>query len=316
MDISVVIPFLNEEPNLQPLCEELKAALDPTGKDYELVFVDDGSVDKGVEILQGLLSEIPQIRVVSLRRNFGQTAAMAAGLDFASGEVVVTIDADRQNDPADIPAMIEKLEEGFDLVCGWRHERQDAAIMRKLPSKIANRLIAKTTGVVLNDYGCTLKAMTKTIAKKITLYGEMHRFIPAVASAIGVKIAEVKVNHRARVAGESKYGISRTFRVILDLVTVKFLLKYSSRPIHFFGMPGLALTSIGGLGVSYLVFGKLFFGMSIADRPLLMLSILLLILGVQFILFGLIGEMQTRIYHESQDKPVYYVRETIGWTEN
>ena len=316
MDISVVIPFLNEEPNLQPLCEELKAALDPTGKDYELVFVDDGSVDKGVEILQGLLSEITQIRVVSLRRNFGQTAAMAAGLDFASGEVVVTIDADRQNDPADIPAMIEKLEEGFDLVCGWRHERQDAAIMRKLPSKIANRLIAKTTGVVLNDYGCTLKAMTKTIAKKITLYGEMHRFIPAVASAIGVKIAEVKVNHRARVAGESKYGISRTFRVILDLVTVKFLLKYSSRPIHFFGMPGLALTSIGGLGVSYLVFGKLFFGMSIADRPLLMLSILLLILGVQFILFGLIGEMQTRIYHESQDKPVYYVRETIGWTEN
>lgn len=316
MDISVVIPFLNEEPNLQPLCEELKVALDPTGKDYELVFVDDGSVDKGVEILQGLLSEIPQIRVVSLRRNFGQTAAMAAGLDFASGEVVVTIDADRQNDPADIPAMIEKLEEGFDLVCGWRHERQDAAIMRKLPSKIANRLIAKTTGVVLNDYGCTLKAMTKTIAKKITLYGEMHRFIPAVASAIGVKIAEVKVNHRARVAGESKYGISRTFRVILDLVTVKFLLKYSSRPIHFFGMPGLALTSIGGLGVSYLVFGKLFFGMSIADRPLLMLSILLLILGVQFILFGLIGEMQTRIYHESQDKPVYYVRETIGWTEN
>ena len=316
MDISVVIPFLNEEPNLQPLCEELKAALDPTGKDYELVFVDDGSVDKGVEILQGLLPEIPQIRVVSLRRNFGQTAAMAAGLDFASGEVVVTIDADRQNDPADIPAMIEKLEEGFDLVCGWRHERQDAAIMRKLPSKIANRLIAKTTGVVLNDYGCTLKAMTKTIAKKITLYGEMHRFIPAVASAIGVKIAEVKVNHRARVAGESKYGISRTFRVILDLVTVKFLLKYSSRPIHFFGMPGLALTSIGGLGVSYLVFGKLFFGMSIADRPLLMLSILLLILGVQFILFGLIGEMQTRIYHESQDKPVYYVRETIGWTEN
>ncbi len=315
MEISVVIPFLNEEPNLQPLCEELSAALDPTGKEYELVFVDDGSLDKGVEVLENLQAKIPQIRIVSLRRNFGQTAAMAAGLDFSSGEVVVTIDADRQNDPADIPAMVAKLEEGYDLVCGWRHKRQDAAIMRKLPSMIANRLIAKTTGVVLNDYGCTLKAMTKTIAKKITLYGEMHRFIPAVASAIGVKIAEVKVNHRARVAGESKYGISRTFRVILDLVTVKFLLKYSSRPIHFFGMPGLALTSVGGLGLSYLVLGKLFFGMSIADRPLLMLSILLLILGVQFILFGLIGEMQTRIYHESQDKPVYYVRETIGWSE-
>ena len=316
MDISVVIPFLNEEPNLQPLCEELSAALDPTGKEYELVFIDDGSIDKGVEVLEGLRAKIPQIRVVSLRRNFGQTAAMAAGLDFASGEIVVTIDADRQNDPADIPAMIAKLEEGYDLVCGWRHKRKDAAIMRKLPSKIANRLIAKTTGVVLNDYGCTLKAMTKTIAKKITLYGEMHRFIPAVASAVGVKIAEVKVNHRARVAGESKYGISRTFRVILDLVTVKFLLKYSSRPIHFFGMPGLALTTIGGLGLSYLVFGKLLFGMSIGDRPLLMLSILLLILGVQFVLFGLIGEMQTRIYHESQDKPVYYVRETIGWPDD
>ncbi len=315
MEISVVIPFLNEEPNLQPLCEELSAALNPTGKDYELVFVDDGSIDKGVEVLESLQSSIPQIRIVSLRRNFGQTAAMAAGLDFSSGDVVVTIDADRQNDPADIPAMIEKLEEGYDLVCGWRHKRQDAAIMRKLPSKIANRLIAKTTGVVLHDYGCTLKAMTKTIAKKITLYGEMHRFIPAVASAIGVKIAEVKVNHRARVAGESKYGISRTFRVILDLVTVKFLLKYSSRPIHFFGMPGLALTSVGGLGLTYLVVGKLLFGMSIADRPLLMLSILLLILGVQFVLFGLIGEMQTRIYHESQDKPVYYVRDTIGWSD-
>jgi glycosyltransferase involved in cell wall biosynthesis len=315
MDISVVIPFLNEEPNLQPLCEELQAALEPTKKVFELVFVDDGSTDDGVDLLKTLSKDIPQIRIVQLRRNFGQTAAMAAGLDHASGEVVVTIDADRQNDPADIPAMIEKLEEGYDLVCGWRHDRQDAAIMRKLPSKIANRLIAKTTGVVLNDYGCTLKAMTKHVAKSITLYGEMHRFIPAVASAIGVKIAEVKVNHRARVAGESKYGISRTFRVILDLVTVKFLLEYSSRPIHFFGMPGLALTSLGGLSLTYLILGKLLFGMSLSDRPLLVLSILLLILGVQFILFGLIGEMQTRIYHESQDKPVYYIREKIGWTE-
>lgn len=316
MDISVVIPFLNEEPNLQPLCEELRAALDPTGKEYELVFVDDGSLDKGVEVLEGLSADIPQIRIVSLRRNFGQTAAMAAGLDFSEGDVVVTIDADRQNDPADIPAMVAKLDEGYDLICGWRHKRKDAAIMRKLPSKIANWLIAKTTGVVLHDYGCTLKAMTKTVAKQITLYGEMHRFIPAVASAVGVKIAEVKVNHRARVAGESKYGISRTFRVILDLVTVKFLLRYSSRPIHFFGMPGLALTALGGLSMSYLLLGKVFFGMSIADRPLLMLSVLLLILGVQFVLFGLIGEMQTRIYHESQDKPVYYVRETIGWAED
>lgn len=315
MDISVVIPFFNEEPNLQPLCEELKAALEPTKKTFELVFIDDGSTDEGVELLTNLSKDIPQIRIIEFRRNFGQTAAMAAGLNHACGDVVVTIDADRQNDPADIPAMVDKLEEGYDLVCGWRHKRQDAAIMRKLPSKIANRLIAKTTGVVLHDYGCTLKAMTKKVAKSITLYGEMHRFIPAVASVIGVKIAEVKVNHRARVAGESKYGISRTFRVILDLVTVKFLLKYSSRPIHFFGMPGLALTSIGGLSLAYLVIGKVLFGMSLSDRPLLVLSVLLLIVGIQFVLFGLIGEMQTRIYHESQDKPVYYIRNKIGWSD-
>ncbi|MGH1543743.1 MAG: glycosyltransferase family 2 protein [Arenicella sp.] len=312
MDISVVVPFLNEEPNLQPLCEELIAALDPMGRDYELVFIDDGSTDKGVELLTKLHEESPQIKIVSLRKNFGQTAAMVAGLDYSSGDIVLTIDADRQNDPADIPAMVAKLEEGYDMVCGWRHKRKDAAIMRKLPSKIANRLIAKTTGVVLHDYGCTLKAMTKEVAKTITLYGEMHRFIPAVASGMGVRIAEVKVNHRARVAGESKYGISRTFRVILDLITVKFLLKYSARPIHFFGMPGLVSSGVGGAILSYLVFARVFFGMSLSDRPLLIFAILLIILGVQFILFGLIGEMQTRTYFESQDKAIYNVRRTVG----
>ena len=312
LEISVVIPFLNEEPNLQPLCEELTQSLDGFGREYELVFIDDGSTDGGVELLKGLRDQIPQIKVVSLRRNFGQTAAMAAGLDYATGKVVVTIDADRQNDPADIPAMVEKLEEGYDLVCGWRHQRKDGAIMRKLPSKIANRLIAKTTGVVLHDYGCTLKAMTLEVAKKITLYGEMHRFIPAVASAVGVKIAEVKVNHRARVAGESKYGISRTFRVILDLITVKFLLRFSARPIHFFGMPGLACGSIGGIILAYLVFARLVLGESLSDRPMLMFAFILILIGVQFILFGLIGEMQTRTYHESQDKPIYHVRHTVG----
>lgn len=312
MEISVVIPFLNEEPNLQPLCEELTQSLNAFGRDYELVFIDDGSVDGGVELLKGLREQTPQIKVVSLRRNFGQTAAMAAGLDYATGRIVITIDADRQNDPADIPAMVEKLEEGYDMVCGWRHQRKDGAIMRKLPSKIANRLIAKTTGVVLNDYGCTLKAMTADVAKKITLYGEMHRFIPAVASAIGVKIAEVKVNHRARVAGESKYGISRTFRVILDLITVKFLLRFSARPIHFFGMPGLACGSIGGVILAYLVFARLALGHSLSDRPILLFAFILILIGVQFILFGLIGEMQTRTYHESQNKPIYHVRDTIG----
>lgn len=316
MELSVVIPFLNEEPNLQPLCEELQAALDPMERDYELVFIDDGSTDGGVALLDSLRERIPQIRVVSLRRNFGQTAAMSAGLDYASGKVVITIDADRQNDPADIPAMVAKLEEGYDLVCGWRHKRQDAALLRKLPSKIANRLIAKTTGVVLHDYGCTLKAMTNEVAKTITLYGEMHRFIPAIAATMGVKIAEMKVNHRARVAGESKYGISRTFRVILDLITVKFLLKYSARPIHFFGMPGLALGGLGGLIVTYLAMARLFFGVPLSDRPLLIFGFLLVVIGVQFVLFGLIGEMQTRIYHESQDKPVYHVRRTLGWPDS
>ena len=312
MEISVVIPFLNEEPNLQSLCEELTQSLDGFGREYELVFIDDGSTDGGVGLLKSLRDQTPQIKVVSLRRNFGQTAAMAAGLDYATGKVVITIDADRQNDPADIPAMVEKLEEGYDLVCGWRHQRKDGAIMRKLPSKIANRLIAKTTGVVLHDYGCTLKAMTLEVAKKITLYGEMHRFIPAVASAIGVKIAEVKVNHRARVAGESKYGISRTFRVILDLVTVKFLLRFSARPIHFFGMPGLACGSIGSVILAYLVFARLVLGESLSDRPLLLFAFILILIGIQFILFGLIGEMQTRTYHESQNKPIYHVRHTVG----
>jgi len=216
MDVSIVIPFLNESPNLKALCEELKAALDPMDKTYEVLFVDDGSVDDGVQVLEDFRAEMPQIKVISFRRNFGQTAAMVAGLDYSSGQIVVTLDADRQNDPADIPAMVAKVEEGYDMACGWRYDRQDTYVSRKLPSMLANRLISKITDVSLHDYGCTLKAMRKSLAKRVTLYGEMHRFIPAVASGVGAKIAEVKVNHRARTAGESKYGISRTFRVILD----------------------------------------------------------------------------------------------------
>jgi len=312
MDVSIVIPFLNESPNLKPLCEELKAALDPTGKNYEVLFIDDGSTDDGVQVLEAFRAEMPQIKVVSFRRNFGQTAAMVAGLDYSEGQIVVTLDADRQNDPADIPAMIAKLEEGYDMVCGWRHNRQDTYISRKLPSMMANRLISKITDVSLHDYGCTLKAMRKELAKRVTLYGEMHRFIPAVASGVGAKIAEVKVNHRARTAGESKYGISRTFRVILDLITVKFLLRFHARPLHFFGMPGLALGGIGGALLVYLSVARLFFGIPLGDRPLLIFAFMLLIIGLQFILFGLIGEMQTRTYYESQNKPIYHVRKTIG----
>ena len=316
IDVSVVIPFLNESPNLKALCDELKASLDPVGWEYEVIFVDDGSTDDGVEILEAYSADMPQIKVVSFRRNFGQTAAMVAGLDYAQGNIVVTLDADRQNDPADIPALVAKVEEGYDMVCGWRFDRQDTFVSRKLPSMLANKLISKITDVSLHDYGCTLKAMTKDLAKSVTLYGEMHRFIPAVASGVGAKIAEVKVNHRARTAGESKYGISRTFRVILDLITVKFLLRFHARPLHFFGMPGLALGGLGGLILSYLVIVRLFFDQAIGDRPLLLFGFMLLVIGLQFILFGLIGEMQTRTYYESQDKPIYHVRKTIGFAGN
>ncbi|MFQ3246427.1 MAG: glycosyltransferase involved in cell wall biosynthesis [Arenicella sp.] len=312
MDVSIVIPFLNESPNLKGLCEELKAALDPMGKTYEVLFIDDGSMDDGVAVLEDFRAQMPQIKVVSFRRNFGQTAAMVAGLDYSVGDIVVTLDADRQNDPADIPAMVAKVEEGYDMACGWRHDRQDTYVSRKLPSMLANKLISKITDVSLHDYGCTLKAMRKSLAKKVTLYGEMHRFIPAVASGVGATIAEVKVNHRARIAGESKYGISRTFRVVLDLITVKFLLRFHARPLHFFGMPGLALGGIGGALITYLTIARLFFGVPLGDRPLLIFAFMLLIIGLQFILFGLIGEMQTRTYYESQDKPIYHVRRTIG----
>ncbi len=312
MDVSIVIPFLNEEPNIKPLCEELKSALDGMNKSYEVLFIDDGSTDGGVQVLEDYRAEMPQIKVVSFRRNFGQTAAMVAGLDYAEGDIVVTLDADRQNDPADIPKLVEKIEEGFDMVCGWRFDRQDTYLSRKLPSMMANRLISKITDVNLHDYGCTLKAMRKELAKRVTLYGEMHRFIPAVASGVGAKIAEVKVNHRARTAGESKYGISRTFRVILDLITVKFLLRFHARPLHFFGMPGLALGGVGGLMLAYLTVGRLFFGMPLSDRPILIFAFMLIVIGLQFILFGLIGEMQTRTYYESQNKPIYHVRKTVG----
>ncbi|MEO0368838.1 MAG: glycosyltransferase family 2 protein, partial [Pseudomonadota bacterium] len=313
MDVSVVIPFLNESPNLKPLCEELKMALDSMDKQYEVLFIDDGSSDDGVEILEAFRSKMPQIKVISFRRNFGQTAAMVAGLDYAEGEVVVTLDADRQNDPADIPAMVAKIEEGYDMACGWRFNRQDNYVSRKLPSMLANKLISKITDVSLHDYGCTLKAMRKDLAKRVTLYGEMHRFIPAVASGVGARIAEVKVNHRARTAGVSKYGISRTFRVILDLITVKFLLKFHSRPLHFFGMPGLLLGGLGGVLIAYLTIARLVFYVPLSDRPLLIFAFMLLIIGLQFILFGLIGEMQTRTYYESQNKPIYHVREMIGF---
>jgi glycosyltransferase involved in cell wall biosynthesis len=313
MNLSVVIPCCNEEPNLRPLYEELAAVLDGLAGTSEIIFVDDGSTDGGYEVLRELARRDARVRLIRMRRNFGQTAAMAAGFAHASGDMVVTMDADRQNDPRDIPRMLDKIREGHDLVAGWRADRQDAWLSRRLPSRVANALISWTTDVKLHDYGCTLKAMQRDVAKGISLYGEMHRFIPAIASWMGVRIAELKVNHRPRVAGKSKYGISRTFRVMLDLITVKFLLSYGGRPIHFFGFPGLAATLIGGSVTAWLVFERMFLGVALGNRPLLLLSVLLLLVGVQFIGLGLLAELQVRTYHEAQDKPVFAIRETVGF---
>jgi len=312
LDVSVVIPLLNEEENIPILYEELTQTLAKTKFEYELVFVDDGSSDSSLAILEKLQQNDSHICVISLRKNFGQTAAMSAGFDMADGEVIIAMDADLQNDPADIPMLLEKIAEGADLVTGWRYNRQDPFLSRKLPSKIANRIISFATGVHLHDYGCTLKAFRYDVIKTIKLYGEMHRFIPAIASAMGVSIAEVKVNHRSRRFGTSKYGISRTLRVILDLITVKFLLNYATRPIHVFGTIGFISGSVGGLLALLLTIQRQFYGIPLSDRPLLLLAVLLIFVGVQFVTIGLVAEMLARTYHESQDKPTYYIRKVMG----
>ncbi|MBU1417953.1 MAG: glycosyltransferase family 2 protein [Proteobacteria bacterium] len=312
MDVSVVIPLLNEEKNIPILYNELIQTFDKTEVEYELIFVDDGSSDSSLDILEKLQQNDSHICVISLRKNFGQTAAMSAGFDMANGEVIIAMDADLQNDPADIPMLLAKIAEGADLVTGWRYNRQDPFLSRKLPSKIANRIISLATGVHLHDYGCTLKAFRSDVIKTIKLYGEMHRFIPAIASAMGVTIAEVKVNHRSRRFGTSKYGISRTLRVILDLITVKFLLNYATRPIHVFGTIGFISGSVGALLALLLTIQRQFYGMPLSDRPLLLLAVLLIFVGVQFVTIGLVAEMLARTYHESQDKPTYYVRKIIG----
>lgn len=308
-ELSVILPVHNEQENLPPLHQELMDALAEI--DHEIIFVDDGSTDGSVEVLREIQAANPRVRVAIFRRNFGQTAAMSAGLDLARGQIIATLDADRQNDPADIPAMVKKLDEGYDMICGWRHKRQDGYLLRRLPSMIANRIISASTDVKLHDYGCTLKVIRREVAKQIKLYGEMHRFIPAIASWVGVRIAEVKVNHRARTAGTSKYGISRTFRVILDLMTVKFLLGYSARPIQLFGSIGLLSGVTGTALASWLVIERLFFDVPLATRPMLMFAILMIFIGLQFITVGLLAEMQTRTYYESQNKPIYSIRELL-----
>ncbi len=309
--LSIVIPVYNELENLRPLHAELGVALGAL-EPYEIVFVDDGSRDGSRPVLEELHAEDPHVVVVLLRRNFGQTAAMAAGFDHARGDVIVTLDADRQNDPADIPGMIAALDDGVDVVAGWRRERQDDFLTRLLPSRIANALIGWSTGVRLHDYGCTLKVIRRDVVAGLRLYGEMHRFIPALASDVGAEIREVPVHHRARVAGASKYGLSRTFRVVLDLITVKFLSTYSTRPIQIFGGIGMLFETVG-LGIlGVMGMQRLVLGVELANRPIVWLGILLAIMGLQFISTGLVGELLVRTYHESQNKPVYRVGKVLG----
>ncbi len=321
-DLTIIVPVLNEVENLRPLVDEIIAALDDEPLKYEVLFIDDGSKDGSFELMKELHQEYPQIGAIRFRRNFGQTAAFAAGFDYAKGQIIVTIDADRQNDPADIPVLVTKFNEGFDVVNGWRQNRQDGFLLRKVPSYFANRMIARATGVKLHDRGCSLRAYSIEVARDLQLYGEMHRFIPELSSTAGFKMAEVPVNHRPRTAGTSKYGISRTFRVILDLLTILFLSRYSARPMHLFGGVGILSVVFGLLAGLYLVLIKVWAGIQggmegfrsvqIGDRPLLMLSVLLVILGVQFFVMGLLAELIVRTYYESQDKPIYYVREIIS----
>ena len=309
--LSVILPVFNEVANIEAVYSELALAIEQISGNKQIIFVDDGSSDGTSDLLTKIAERDNQVVVITFRRNFGQTAAMAAGFDYSKGDVVVTMDADLQNDPNDIPSLIEKMEEGYDLVAGWRFDRKDGFVLRRLPSMLANRLISWTTDVKLHDYGCTLKAFRKEVIKSIDLYGEMHRFIPAIASWMGIRLTELKVNHRPRIAGSSKYGISRTVRVVLDLITVKYLLSYSSRPLQLFGLLGLLSGGAGVLITSYLVFIKLFLDQAIGGRPMLIFGIFLMFMGLQFITVGLLGEMQTRIYHETQRKAVYVVRDLM-----
>lgn len=306
--LSVVIPIYNEAKNIRMLYTRLKLGLQEiVGTNYEIILVDDGSRDNTYELLQELHKIDRHVRVIKFRRNFGQTAALSAGFDHARGEIIVTMDADLQNDPSDIPLLIERVEQGFDIVSGWRKHRKDTFITRKLPSLIANILISRLTGVKLHDYGCTLKAYKRAVVKNLRLYGELHRFIPALASLDGAKISEIEVRHHPRIHGETKYGISRTLRVLLDLLTVEFLLRFSTRPMQIIGVFGLAAGFAGFCIALYLSILKLFFGASLANRPLLLLSVLLMVVGVQFVIMGLISELIIRAYYESADKKIYNI---------
>jgi glycosyltransferase involved in cell wall biosynthesis len=312
IELTVVIPIRNEAPSLAELHRELTGTLTGWGRTYEIVVVDDGSTDESFAILAKLQAGDPHLRVIRFRRNFGQTAAFAAGFAHARGRLIVTSDGDLQNDPHDIPAMIDQLERGFDIVCGWRKERKDALISRRLPSTIANALISTVTGVHLHDYGCSLKVFRAEIVKDMKLYGEMHRFLPAIASEQTSSIGEMVVHHRARKYGQSKYGIGRTVRVILDLLTVKFLLSYSTRPLQIFGLIGIAMGLAGALITGGLAVQRLREVASLDQHmPLLLLGILLIFTGFQLVTLGLLAELQVRTYHESQNKSIYVIRDIL-----
>ena len=310
--LSIVVPVYNEEESLRPMHAAVCAALDPTGHAYEVIYVDDGSRDRSFAILQGLAAEDPRVKVVQFRRNFGQTAAMAAGFEHASGDVIFPIDADLQNDPIDIPRMLAKLDEGFDVVAGWREKRKDAFLTKTLPSRIANRIIGRVTGVPLHDYGCTLKACRADVLHDVRLYGEMHRFLPVFAHLAGARITEMPVLHHPRRWGTSKYTLAKTFRVILDLITVRFLAAYATKPIYFFGRFAAWSLAASLFAMGWTVVHRLAWHIYVKDQPMFQIGIFFGIAGLQFLLFGLLAEMTMRTYYESQKKPTYFVRERIN----
>jgi glycosyltransferase involved in cell wall biosynthesis len=309
LDLSVVVPLYDEEENVDPVVHEILGVLDSMELSTELLLIDDGSRDQTAARARHWCQRDPRVHLIELRRNFGQTAALSAGFDHARGRVVVAMDGDQQNDPHDIPRLLMKLGEGYDVVSGWRRDRQDALLLRKLPSAAANRLISWATGTRLHDYGCTLKVYRRDVLCHLRLYGDMHRFIPALSQIVGARVTELAVNHRARVRGRSKYGISRTFRVMLDLLTVKFLISYFGRPMRLFGAIGLAGMALGSTILLWLLADKVALGHAIANRPLLLLGLLLLVVGVQFLSMGIIGELIVRIYHEARPRRSYLIRE-------
>jgi glycosyltransferase involved in cell wall biosynthesis len=313
--LSVVIPIYNEEESIYPLYSEITAAVDGLYRGFEIIFINDGSLDGSMKTLRDLHRKDKRVKVINFRKNFGQSTAISAGFDFCTGDVVVTLDGDLQNDPADIPMVIDKLLEGYDMVNGWRKNRKDKFVSKKLPSFFGNKLISFITKVKLHDYGCSLRAFKREVAKNLTLYGEMHRYIPAIASRMGIRSVEVPVNHRARQHGKSKYGLGRTFRVVLDLISIKYLLSFSHRPLQIFGGLGILMMGAGFLSGLYLTYVKYYLGEAIGGRPLLFATILAIFLGFQLITLGLIAEMLTRVYHEGLNKHVYAIRETIGFED-